>query len=227
LDKINDSHDVVAYLMIYMNYMSAKELIKYKCGIYRSAKLNSAYIPPDNIPPNVQKFLKMWNSFGGKYCNYNNLESHDMLDLDAYVHITSPIRRLADLLNLLDLQNSLNLFTFNVNSQKFYDSWTNKESMEYINTTMKSIRKVQNDCSLLNICANNTEILNKVHEGYIFDKIKRNDDLYQYIIYIPELKMTNRLTCRFIYDNYTKHNFKIYIFMDEIRLKQKIRLEII
>ena len=227
LDKINDSHDVVAYLMIYMNYMSAKELIKYKCGIYRSAKLNSAYIPPDNIPPNVQKFLKMWNSFGGKYCNYNNLESHDMLDLDAYVHITSPIRRLADLLNLLDLQNSLNLFTFNVNSQKFYDSWTNKESMEYINTTMKSIRKVQNDCSLLNICANNTEILNKVHEGYIFDKIKRNDDLYQYIIYIPELKMTNRLTCRFIYDNYSKHNFKIYIFMDEIRLKQKIRLEII
>jgi exoribonuclease R len=207
--------------------MSAKELIKYKCGVYRSAKLNSKYIPPNNVPSNVQKFLKMWNSFGGKYCNYTNLESHDMLELDAYVHITSPIRRLADLLNLLDLQNCLNLFKFNDNSKKFYDSWTNEESMEYINTTMKSIRKVQNDCSLLNICANNTEILNKIHKGYIFDKIKRNDALYQYIIYIPELKMTNRLTSRFIYDNYSKHNFKIYIFMDEIRLKQKIRLEII
>ena len=55
----------------------------------------------------------------------------------------------------------------------------------------------------------------------------RNDKLYQYMVYIPEIKMVNRLTTRIDRENYTNYNFKIYIFMDEIRLKQKIRIEII
>ena len=227
VDKINDSHDVVSYLMIYMNYISAKELMKYKRGVYRSAKMNTDFIPPEDVPSDIQKFLKVWNSFGGKYCKYENLESHDMLDLEAYVHMTSPIRRLADILNMLELQDCLNLFNYNDNSKKFYDSWTNDESMSYINTTMRSIRKVQNDCSLLNICLNDTKILNKKYEGYIFDKMKRNDDLFQYNIYIPEIKMVNRLTSRMEYDNYKKYMFKIYVFMDQIRLKHKIRIELL
>ena len=227
IDKVNDSHDVVAYLMIYMNYMCAKELKKYRRGIFRSAKLNNKFVPPENIPKNIQKFLKMWNSYGGKYCKFENIESHDMLELDAYVHITSPIRRLADLLNILELQDCLNIFNYNESSLRFYEKWTNDEAMEYINTTMKSIRKVQNDCSLLNICVNNQEILSKNYNGYIFDRIKRNDYIYQYIVYLPELKMVNRLTSRKCYENLSNHVFKIYVFMDEIRLKQKIRIEIV
>ena len=227
IDKVNDSHDVVAYLMIYMNYMCAKELKKHRRGIFRSAKLNNKFVPPENIPKNIQKFLKMWNSYGGKYCKFENIESHDMLELDAYVHITSPIRRLADLLNILELQDCLNIFNYNDSSLRFYEKWTNDEAMEYINTTMKSIRKVQNDCSLLNICVNNEEILSKNYNGYIFDRIKRNDYIYQYIVYLPELKMVNRLTSRICYDNLSNHVFKIYVFMDEIRLKQKIRIEVV
>ena len=224
---MDDSHDIVAYLMIYMNYMSAIELKKYKRGVYRSASLNSDFVPPENIPKDIQKFLKMWNSFGGKYCKYEKLERHDMLELDAYVHITSPIRRLADLLNQLELQDCLNIFNYNENSLKFYNKWTNSEAMEYINKTMKSIRKVQNDCSLLNICMNDEKILSNVHNGYIFDKIKRNDYLYQYIVYMSDLKMVNRFTSRENYENLSNHKFRIYVFMDEIRLKQKIRVELI
>ena len=48
---------IVAYLMIYMNYMSAIELKKYK-GVYRSASLNSDFVPPE-ISKDIQKFLKM------------------------------------------------------------------------------------------------------------------------------------------------------------------------
>ena len=69
--------------------------------------------------------------------------------------------------------------------------------------------------------------LKKTYEGYIFDKIIRNDKLYQYMVFIPELKMTSRLTSRYNMENYLKYNFKIYIFIDEIRLKQKIRIELI
>ena len=227
VENIVTSHDVVAYLMILMNYTSAKELVKFKKGVFRSAKYNNTFVAPKDVPPDVQKFLKMWNSFGGKYCKFKDLESHDMLELDAYVHITSPIRRLVDLLTMLELQRCLGLYNFNENTIIFYNKWTNDSAIEYINKTMRSIRKVQNDCSLLNICMNDAKILNKTYDGFIFDKILRNDNLYQYMIFLPELKMTNRITTRYDLENHSKQLFKIYVFIDENRLKQKIRVEII
>lgn len=226
-DHIGDSHDTVAYLMIFMNYISAKELVKHKRGIYRSAKYNDNCDIPEHTPNEIKKFLKMWHSFGGKYTKFQNIEGHDMLDLDAYVHITSPIRRLVDLLSMIELQDCLGLFKYNQNTEAFYKKWTNDEALEYINTTMRSIRKVQNDCSLLNICMNDQEKLNKEYDGYIFDKIVRNDKLYQYMVYIPELKMSNRFTCRYDKTNLSKQRFKIFVFIDQIRLKQKIRLDLI
>ena len=66
-------------------------------------------LPPEGIDINIQRFLKTWNSYGGKYCKYGELERHDMLEFDAYVHITSPIRRLVDLLTMMKLQEKLGL----------------------------------------------------------------------------------------------------------------------
>ena len=74
---------------------------------------------------------------------------------------------------------------------------------------MRSIRKVQNDCSLLNLCENNKEMLEKIYTGFIFDKIERNDKLYQYMVYIPELKMVNRFTSRYDMINNKNYEFKI------------------
>lgn len=225
IDYIQTSHDLIAYLMIWMNYTSAKELVKNKCGLYRSSKMNDTFKPPSNIDNNIQKFLKIWNSYGGKYCKYIDLERHDMLELDAYVHITSPIRRLVDLLTMMKLQESLKLVEWGEEATQFYNYWTSDTSIEYINTTMRSIRRVQNDCLLLNICSTNKKILETIYDGFIFDKIKRNDGLYQYMVYLKELNMTNRITTRQDLNNYTYQDFKIYIFHDQERLKHKVRLE--
>ena len=225
IDSIQTSHDLIAYLMIWMNYTSAKELVKNKCGLYRSSKMNDTFKPPSNIDDNIQKFLKIWNSYGGKYCKYIDLERHDMLELDAYVHITSPIRRLVDLLTMMKLQESLKLVEWGEEATQFYNYWTSDSSIEYINTTMRSIRRVQNDCLLLNICSTNKKILETIYKGFIFDKIKRNDGLYQYMVYLKELNMTNRITTRQDLNNYTYQDFKIYIFHDQERLKHKVRLE--
>ena len=162
IDSIQTSHDLIAYLMIWMNYTSAKELVKNKCGLYRSSKMNDTFKPPSNIDDNIQKFLKIWNSYGGKYCKYIDLERHDMLELDAYVHITSPIRRLVDLLTMMKLQESLKLVEWGEEATQFYNYWTSDSSIEYINTTMRSIRRVQNDCLLLNICSTNKKILETI-----------------------------------------------------------------
>jgi hypothetical protein len=178
------------------------------------------------MPEDVQKFLKMWNSFGGQYVKFEQVESHDMLRLDAYVHITSPIRRLVDLLNSIIIQDSLGFMKLTGDRLAFYTRWTNPEAFDYINQTMRSIRKVQNDCSLLNICASDEALLSRIHTGFIFDKIIRNDDLYQYMVYFPEFKMINRFTSRHDKENLSAQTFKLYIFMDENQLKQKIRIEL-
>ena len=222
-DSIDSSHDVVAYLMILMNYLSAKELIKLKCGVFRSAKFNQSFVPPEELPKGVKKFLKNWNSQGGKYSK--DVGDHDMLELDAYVHITSPIRRLVDLLNMIILQDKLG-WKMSVKSKEFYERWTNDSSIEYINTTMRSIRRVQNDCSLLKICMDDPQVQETVYDGYIFDKLVRNDALYQYMVYLPEINMTNRFTSRYDKENLTRQKFKIYVFTDQHSLKRKIRVEV-
>ena len=61
-------------------------------------------------------------------------------------------------------------------------------------------------------------------KGFVFDKIQRNDELYQYLVYIPEIKMINRIITMDNLKNLSEYNFQIYIFMDEIKLKQKIRI---
>ena len=54
------------------------------------------------------------------------------LELDDYTHITSPIRRLVDLLNIIELQDGLNICKKSKQSKVFYDEWTTDKSFEYI-----------------------------------------------------------------------------------------------
>ena len=225
VERVSDSHDVIAYLMIMMNFLSAKEMQKHKTGLYRAVLMRQTEVYPTHIPKEVRKFLKGWMSSGGKYVTYSNIEGHALLGLKAYTHITSPIRRLVDLLNMLNLQDKLGLFAYNDRSLKFHDDWYN--ALDYINKTMRAIRKVQNDSSLLALCFLHPERLKKVYNGFVFERIERNDGLFQYLVYLPELKMMNRITTRHSLEDRTMHNFKIYLFMDEDRLKQKIRLEYI
>jgi exoribonuclease R len=145
--------------------------------------------------------------------------------MEAYIHITSPIRRLVDLLNMIQFQKSLNMIQLSGKVDEFYDKWIN--DLEYINTTMRSIRKIQIDCSLLDLCSNNPELLDKDYDGYIFDKIIRNDGLYQYIVFLPELKMNSRITIRENMENFDIKKFKLYLFNNEEKFKKKIRLQLI
>ena len=130
------------------------------------------------------------------------------------------------MLNIMILQENEGLYDMSIEAKKFYNYWTQDSSLEYINTTMRSIRKVQNDCSLLKICMEDASILEKIYEGFIFDKIIRNDALYQYMVYLPEINMVNRFTSRYDRKNLSNQSFKIYVFVDENSLKQKIRVEI-
>ncbi len=225
LKKIKDSHDVVAYLMILMNYYTSRDMVKYNNGIYRSVNFNKDYEGNKTLPDDVNDFLKIWNSSCGQYDLYDERKCHEMLELESYIHCTSPIRRLVDLLNMAKLQKNMNMINYGSNFDKFYNNWT--EKLDYINTTMRAIRKIQTDCSLLHLCSTNTEILEVEYDGYVFDKIVRNDGLFQYIVYLDKLKSVSRITSRFELHDYHKYKFKVFVFQDEATLKKKIRLHII
>jgi exoribonuclease R len=145
--------------------------------------------------------------------------------MDAYIHITSPIRRLVDLLNIIKFQQITNIIQLSKNALAFYDNWLN--DLEYINLTMRSIRKVQCDCTLLDLCSNNPDILTQEYDGYIFDKIIRTDGLFQYIVFLPDLKLSSRITSREDIANFEARKFQLYIFHNEEKFKQKIRLHLL
>ena len=227
INNVRNSHEVVCYLMILMNYHSAKELIKYKTGIFRSTIIKKEVDVPEFVPCEVSKFIKIWNSASGQYINGSEIVDtrHQILDLDAYIHITSPIRRLVDLLNMIRFQEVTGIIHLSDNVNKFYNKWLN--DIDYINVTMRSIRKVQCDCSLLDLCNNNSTIMDKEYDGYLFDKINRNDGLYQYVVFLPELKMSTRITLRENIQAYECKKFKLYLFNNEENFKRKIRLQMI
>jgi exoribonuclease R len=245
ITSVRNSHDIVTYLMILMNYYSAQELLKHKVGIFRcsstsvtSGGTTDFITDSSHLDPEVAKFITIWNSSSGQYVNIetdsdSNSESglnldlikHSVLNLDAYVHITSPIRRLVDLLNIIQLQRVLHLVTLSETSLHFYTNWT--EKLDYINVTMRAIKRIQNDCTLLDTCQKDPKVLERVYDGFCFDKIIRGDGLYQFVVYLPELKMVSRVTIRENMANYEKRQYKLLVFNNEAKFKKKIRLSLV
>jgi len=227
INNVRNSHELVCYLMILMNYHSARELIKHKTGIFRSTIIKREFSVPDTLPEEVGKFIKIWNSASGQYIDGSEIVDtrHELLDVDAYIHITSPIRRLVDLLNMIKFQTTTGIINLSESTNNFYNKWLSE--LDYINATMRSIRKVQCDCSLLDLCHNNPEVMEKEYNGYLFDKIYRNDGLYQYVVFLPDLKLSSRITLREEFDNFIDKKFKLFLFNDEEKFKRKIRLHLL
>jgi hypothetical protein len=227
LENVKNSHDLVTYTMILMNNACAKKMSESRDGIYRSLEITQNTDIPQDLPKDIKKHMTIWYCTGGQYKTWETKTSHDLVSdgLEDYIHITSPIRRLVDLLNIMRFQDALGLLIYEEDAVNFYKKWLN--DIDYINVTMRAIRRVQNDCSLLNMCFTDDNIIGKKYVGYIFDKLKRHDGLFQYMVYLPELKINNRFIHQESFDNYLKSMFEIFIFTDETSLKQKIRLQII
>jgi len=227
LTDVKNSHDLVSYYMLFMNNQIAEYQEKFKNGIYRSIKQDKEPVLPEYLSDEVMSFFKIFKSLTGQYSSYENRSKHIYLynKESSYLHITSPIRRLVDLLNLIKFQENLNEIRFSELSEKFYIKWLNR--LDYINTSTRAIKKVQNNCSLLYTMNNNPDLLDKIYKGYVFDRLVRNDGLFQYSVYLVDLNIISKLIINQNYENYTEKNFKLYLFLSEYDIKKKIRLNII
>jgi hypothetical protein len=228
---INDSHDVVCYLMILMNYLSAKDMLGFKAGIFRSAIIQKSENNDEPlIPDDISQFIKIWRSTSGKYIDIGNLGddissiNHDVLELDAYIHITSPIRRLVDILNMIKFQECSGMYKLSDAALEFYNYWI--KDIDYINSNMNTIKHVQNDCNLLHMCYNDPDILETLYDGYCFDEKALENDFYKYNIYLPELRITSIVICGKLAP-YEKRQYKLFVFDNEEKMKKKIRLHLV
>jgi hypothetical protein len=68
--------------------------------------------------------------------------------------------------------------------------------------------------------------MEKMYDGYAFDRMKRSDGNFQYMVYLPEMKMVNRIVCRNEIALFEKNKYKMYLFQNEEKFKKKIRIQV-
>jgi len=182
----------------------------------------------DDITPECRRVIQTWKNTSGHYLVYSDDISqfeHKILDLRSYVHITSPIRRLVDLLNQMVFSIKFTGTSFSQDAADFISGWINK--MEYVNKAMRSIRKIQNECELLHKCSKNPGILTDIYSGFVFDKLVKNDGSIACMVYLEKLNMISRIILSTdIVKNNSRRDFKLFLFEDEDKTKKKIRLHL-
>jgi exoribonuclease R len=227
IENIADSHDMVCYLMIFMNYHCAKQLMAYKTGVFRSTIMKKDFSVPDTIPTDVGKMIKIMNSASGQYIDGAQMSPtrHEILELDAYIHITSPIRRIVDVLNMIKIQQLMGMDQLSEDAYKFYSKWI--DDIDYINVTTRAIRKVQNECSLIELCSNKPDLMEKEYEGYITEKNTKDNGLFQYNVFLPDLKLSALISTTENFEVFDCKKFKLFLFNNEEKFKRKIRIHMV
>lgn len=224
LDKqVSDSHDVVAYWMTQMNYFVAQMLKQKHIGIFRTvqSKLsNPSHIDNNTELPMFVKMLEQQMSGSYRVFEQDKDYSHKTLGFSEYVHFTSPIRRMVDLLNQL----SWILFVIKPTHIRkdvltFYNRMVN--NIEYINDQMKKIRRVQSECEILHKIIHEPELMEKVYDGIIVSSTETKSTLY-----IEDLKWLTYIPFQDHYTKFSHIQCKLYIFEKEEQMKKKIRVQV-
>jgi len=234
MDKtIRDSHDLVASLMIIMNKYVGEYMLRNQFGVFRSSEIlnkEKELVQQDEISTDVKNLVFMLNNVSSSYQNYcedfTKLQ-HEIMKMKCYVHITSPIRRLVDLLNMMMMIDKLSLSTLSSNARCFLDGWIRK--IEFINNNMKSIKRVQMNCNLIHLCKTNQEVMKVEHKGILFNKecVEYNgSSFFQYNVYLEDIKLLSFFKTKENLPEYLTGNFKIYMFDDEDKIHKKILLHL-
>jgi exoribonuclease R len=216
---IADSHELVAYWMVRMNETSAKLLHANQSGIFR--KTTGTIAPAaDNMQSNEMFLYHFTNNISSEYAVFDESTTyhHHTLKMDYYVHMTSPIRRLVDLLNQICFLKIIHAPL----SQPATDFLqTNCQNIQKINTATKAIRKVQMTCELMYLSIH-TDIMNNTYDAMVFQQTEKG-----YLVYISELKLLTKIKTTKTLSIKTIIQCRIYVFQKEDSITQKIIVDLV
>ena len=105
--SVKTDHDLVSFWMVFMNMNVGNKLNDAKHGIFRTAFIQNKELYTDidmKLNEDTKRVIQSWNNAVGKYVAYKDDISlqHEMMkfhksrydnkNVNAYIHITSPIR---------------------------------------------------------------------------------------------------------------------------------------
>ena len=216
--SVKDSYKCIEKWMIYFNSKIGEALSQYNKGVFRYCKVSQTtnnYIPPDLID------YISWGETTSGYSLYDNDISHDVLGVPYYAQMSSPIRRIVDILNMIELHEQKEICSLSPNTINYKNSWFCK--IEDINTTIRSIKRLESETKLLKHYLNTENIDTIVYEGYIVSLINEKS----FKVFIPELQVTSVLKILEPMELYKKIKCTLCLLQDEVNIVQKIRLNII
>lgn len=198
--NINDSSKLVEYLMRLMCFKAGEFLYDKKVGIFRTINEPLEDILPSN-----------------NYITYNNIINGQA----PYAHITSPMRRLVDIINQVHVLSYIS--DISQEALAFLEQWSCEEKLIYVNKMSKSIKRVQNESALLCLY---DQIKDNIYAGKILEsETFQRDGVYHYTVFLKELYLIAPFhSCEKLQGTY---NFKLYKFDKESLFRKKIRLGII
>lgn len=230
---INDSHDVVAYLMTYMNNYTVEWLHENSAPcIYRINQKRNI----EELPANLRHLKQKIGNYAGEYCDEAGLKKYGS-DTTIWTHITSPMRRLADLTNMITIAYCLHpqIFEPLVEFRDYCLTIVPRISEEY-----KKSKRVSMDCELFDyVCQTTTLQLNeKTFDGIVIDINNHpsscgdcDEELCQtfieYVVYIPELSRIFIAKTIKLLTLYEKITCKIVVFDEGHSIKDKVKLAIL
>lgn len=201
----NISHKLIEIFMIWTNYYAGNYLYTEKNKMIvrtqdKFAELNK------KIPEYTKTFLNV----GAKYQFINEKSStkyiHYSLGINNYCHVTSPMRRLVDMINHLLLHN------IDINSE-IYDKLVKLIDIDKINSRLKKYKKISNAYDIIThlkitnrFCACVFNILksNKVLL-VLYDELNNFKKIIKVVIpleYCEKLEQFDELNIELFYDPY-------------------------
>lgn len=214
---VADSHELVAYWMVKMNASCGKLLHSNQCGIFRKTT-GTITTPIENMQSSEMFLYHFTNKISSEYAVFDesNTYRHHCLNVDFYVHITSPIRRLVDLLNQICFLKAINI-PLSKPAAEFLQMYS--KNIQKINTTAKAIRKVQMTCDLMYLSLH-SDIMKNTYDAMVFQQTEKG-----YLVYISELKLLTKIKTTTPLQIKTMIQCRIYVFQKEDSITRKIVVE--
>jgi len=194
---IKDSHELVSSLMKHINRYCGSVLKK---GIHL------------NIQKKDQVLDQRFPDFFMSYSEYSYS--------GEYTQVSSPIRRLVDIMNMTQLCIEQNLFPFHPEvCLRFYDK------LDELNQGMRNIKQIQSKTKWFHHLSTHK---NQIYTAIVYSKemSTKGRDIWKYTLYIPSVGNTCSVHTSNEYEILSEVEIKPFLFMDEYNLKKKVRFQI-
>lgn len=210
LNSIEDSHDVIAYLMILMNEYCAKVLWRMKTGLFRKSNpINDVRLPIELLP-----LKHIFCNRASHYVAYSSIIE------SPYCHITSPMRRLPDLINMIILTRDLYSSSGCAKFDGMVDSAIN--NAETIDRLCKSAKKIGEDVNLLHDLKQKRVDLSHTYDAVVMEQVSQNPNRYN--VYVQELGRWFKVKTMDALRQFDKVKCRVLSFEKADTLVKKVRL---